>query len=316
MAAMMRALSSSLEGDTDLAQNRAREFREESFDDIEPRSVLRREDEGKAALALLIEPRDGFLRDVGGMVVEDDLDRGIGGIGAIQPLEKADELAGAVAILATGMNLPGQKIDAGKKTQRAVADIFIIARQARMFVGDWRQVLGRRRDRLDAGLLVIGHDRDVGRLRLACLRLACLRLACLRLACLRLACLRLACLGLACLGLACLGLACLGLACLGLACLGLACLGLACLGLACLGLGLGRDHDQPLVKNHVVARYARLRSPLLSRDYLVSSSTCSPRIAIAERSRHGEERNFLCLDIHAAFQHRSPCLQFMYSLDY
>ena len=40
--------------------------------------MRRREVEGKAANRLLREPACGLARDMGGMVVEDDLDRGIG----------------------------------------------------------------------------------------------------------------------------------------------------------------------------------------------------------------------------------------------
>ena len=43
------------------------------------------------------EPGSGFPRNVCGMIVEDQLDRGAGRIGGIEKLEEFDELAAAVA---------------------------------------------------------------------------------------------------------------------------------------------------------------------------------------------------------------------------
>src|SRR5208337_3451589 len=67
--------------------------------------------------------------DVGGMIVEDDLDCGCRRIGGIELFEKGHELARAMAFLDTGMNRTGQKIDAGQKAQRAVSHIFVVARE-------------------------------------------------------------------------------------------------------------------------------------------------------------------------------------------
>ena len=93
------------------------------------------------------------------MIVEDQLDRRMGRIGGVEKLEKFDELAAAVAILDQGVDLAGEQIDAGQQADRAVALVFVIAREGRMHAGLGRQVRGRRCDRLDAGLLVIGDDR-------------------------------------------------------------------------------------------------------------------------------------------------------------
>jgi hypothetical protein len=49
--------------------------------------VLGREDEFEAASRLIGEPSPGFLGDVGGMIVEDQLDRRMGRIGGIDELE-------------------------------------------------------------------------------------------------------------------------------------------------------------------------------------------------------------------------------------
>src|SRR5665648_324815 len=60
--------------DANGAQDGARHFREEALDDVEPGAVLGGEDEGEAAFAPGGEPAPGFLGNVGGMIVEDDLD--------------------------------------------------------------------------------------------------------------------------------------------------------------------------------------------------------------------------------------------------
>ena len=99
------------------------------------------------------------LRDVRGMIVEDQLDRGVGRIGRIEQLEELDELAAAMAIPDQGVNLAGQQIDAGQQADRAVAFVFVIAREGRMHAGLGRQIGGRRCDRLDARLFVVGDDR-------------------------------------------------------------------------------------------------------------------------------------------------------------
>ena len=58
-----------------MAQHGAGHFREEAFDEVEPRAVLWREDELETALGLLGEPVSGLLGDVRRVIVEDQLDR-------------------------------------------------------------------------------------------------------------------------------------------------------------------------------------------------------------------------------------------------
>ena len=55
------------------------------------------EREGKAPNGLAGEPVCGLARDMGGMVVENDLDGGVGGISGVEELEKLDEFTAAVA---------------------------------------------------------------------------------------------------------------------------------------------------------------------------------------------------------------------------
>ena len=89
-----------LGSDPDMAQHGARELGEEAFNQVEPRAVFWREDEDEAAFGLCREPRLGLFGDVGGMIVEDQLDRGRSRIGRIEKLQEFNELAGAVALLA------------------------------------------------------------------------------------------------------------------------------------------------------------------------------------------------------------------------
>src|SRR5208337_1851207 len=142
--------------DADVAQDRAGELGEEALDEVEPGAVLGREDKFETADRLTGEPSLCLLGDVRGMIVEDQLDCRMGRIGGVEKPEKFDEFAAAVAVLDQGVNLAGQQVDAGQQTDRAVALILMIAREGRVLAGLGRQVRSRRRDRLDAGLLVIG----------------------------------------------------------------------------------------------------------------------------------------------------------------
>ena len=61
--------------------------------------MRRREREGKAPDRLRGKPARGLARDMGGMVVENNLDRGVGGVGGVKKLEKLNEFTTAVAFL-------------------------------------------------------------------------------------------------------------------------------------------------------------------------------------------------------------------------
>ena len=113
----------------------------------------------KRPRGLIGEPGSGLLGDVRGMIVEDHLDRRVGRIGGVDKLEEFDEFAAAMAILDQGVNLSGDEIDPGQQADRAVALIFMLACEGGMHAGRGRQIGGRRCDRLDARLLVVGDDR-------------------------------------------------------------------------------------------------------------------------------------------------------------
>ena len=61
--------------DSDVAQDGAGKLGKEALDEVEPGAVLGREGEFEAAGGLLGEPSFGFLGNVRGMIVEDQLDR-------------------------------------------------------------------------------------------------------------------------------------------------------------------------------------------------------------------------------------------------
>jgi hypothetical protein len=66
--------------------------------------VLGREGKGKAPNRLGGEPSRRLTRDMSGMIVEYDLDCGVGRIGDIEQLEELDELPAAVAIFDEGVD--------------------------------------------------------------------------------------------------------------------------------------------------------------------------------------------------------------------
>ena len=110
----------------------AGELREEALDQVEPGAVLGREGKVEAAWRPGVEPGSGFPRNVCGMIVEDQLDRGAGRIGGIEKLEEFDELAAAVAIPDERVDLAGEQIDPGQQAERAMAFVLMIPREARM----------------------------------------------------------------------------------------------------------------------------------------------------------------------------------------
>jgi hypothetical protein len=100
----------------------------------------------------------GFFRYVGGMIVEDQLDRSSGWVFGVKELEEFDELAAAMAVFDESMDLAGQQIDVRQQTERAVALVFMIPGEGRMDAGFGRQIGSRRCNSLDAGLFIARDD--------------------------------------------------------------------------------------------------------------------------------------------------------------
>jgi hypothetical protein len=78
---------------SDVAQARARHLREEALDQVEPRAVLRREEEAEAALSPSGEQLFCLLGNMHRLIVRDDPNCDIGGTGRVELAEKADEFA-------------------------------------------------------------------------------------------------------------------------------------------------------------------------------------------------------------------------------
>ena len=70
-----------------MAQDRTSELGEEAFDEVEPGAVLGCEGELEASRGSSVEPSSGFSRYVGGMIIEDQLDRGAGRISGVEKLD-------------------------------------------------------------------------------------------------------------------------------------------------------------------------------------------------------------------------------------
>src|SRR3981189_1967359 len=148
-----------LRGHADVAQYRSGELGEEALDEVEPGAVRGCERELEAAGGSSGKPSSGFSGDVRGMIVEDQLDRGAGRIGRIKQLEELDELQAAVAVSDQGMHLAGEQINPGQQAERAMAFVFMIAREGRMDAGLGRQIRRGRRNGLDSRLFIVGDDR-------------------------------------------------------------------------------------------------------------------------------------------------------------
>ena len=89
----MRSLSSCFEV-TRMWRRTERANLEEALDEVEPRAVLGCEGELEASRWSSGEPSCCFSRYVGGMIIEDQLDRGAGRISGVEKLAEVDELSG------------------------------------------------------------------------------------------------------------------------------------------------------------------------------------------------------------------------------
>src|SRR5438270_12182815 len=86
------------------------------------------------------KPVRGLARDMGGMVVENHLDRGVGGVGPVEELEKLDEFAAAMAFLDKGMAVTGEQIDPRHQGRGPVALVFVMAIHVGAEAGRWRAI--------------------------------------------------------------------------------------------------------------------------------------------------------------------------------
>src|SRR6476619_393784 len=120
--------------------------------------MRRREREGKAPDRLRGKPVRGLARDMGGMVVENNLDRGVGGVGGVKKLEKLNEFTAAVTFLDQSVDVTGEQIDTRHQGQGAVAFVLVITHNGRAGAGKRRAIRRGRTDRLNPGVLVVRDD--------------------------------------------------------------------------------------------------------------------------------------------------------------
>src|SRR5258708_9979664 len=85
-------------GHQDVTQDRARELGEEALDEVQPRTMLGREGEREASRWSSVEPGSCFSRYVGGMIIEDQLDRVAGRISGVATLQEFEELSAALSV--------------------------------------------------------------------------------------------------------------------------------------------------------------------------------------------------------------------------
>jgi hypothetical protein len=145
---------------TNVAQDGTCELGKETFDEVQPGSVLGGERKFEATRRLLGEPSFRLLGDVRGMIVEDQLDRRAGWVSSIDKLQKFNEFATTMAVLYQSMDLAGHQVDASQQADRTETLIFMIAGEGRMPARLRRQVRRRAGNRLEPRLLVIGDDRN------------------------------------------------------------------------------------------------------------------------------------------------------------
>jgi hypothetical protein len=139
-----------------VTQHGAGHLREEAFHQIQPRAVFRGKHQGEASLWPGRQPSVGFLRNMGGVIIQDQLDGGIRGISCIEQFEEADEFARPMALLDTRMHRTGEQIDPGERAECPMTLVFMVASEGVMFARLWWQVGCGIADRLDARLFVAG----------------------------------------------------------------------------------------------------------------------------------------------------------------
>jgi hypothetical protein len=82
--------------------------------------MLKREGEGETSARSSSEPSFGFSRDVCRMIVEDQLDSGVGRISGVEKLEEFDELAAAVAVADECMDLAIEQVDPSQQSDASI----------------------------------------------------------------------------------------------------------------------------------------------------------------------------------------------------
>jgi len=135
------------------------EFGEEALDGVGPRTGCGREVEGEAAMT--IKPGSNFGVFMGGVVVEDDMDRFVCRNLGIDDVQEADELLMPVALHVASDDCPIENIQCGEQGRGSVSLVVVRhGAETPLFHGQAR--LGTV-EGLDLAFLVDGQDDGVGR---------------------------------------------------------------------------------------------------------------------------------------------------------
>jgi hypothetical protein len=118
-----------------VSEDGAGEFGEEALDEVESGAMLKREGEGETSARSRSEPSSDFSRDMCGMIVEDQLDSGVGRIRGVEKPEEFDELAAAMAVADEGMDLAREQVDPSQQVERAMPFILMLTREGRVNAG-------------------------------------------------------------------------------------------------------------------------------------------------------------------------------------
>ena len=116
--------------------------------------MLGREGELEASSWSSVEPGSCFFRYVGGIVVENQLDRGAGRISGVEKLKEVDELSAAVAVSDERVDLAAKQVNSGQQAERAMTFVLVIPRKGRVDAGLGRQI---RRRRCEGGSQAFRH---------------------------------------------------------------------------------------------------------------------------------------------------------------
>src|SRR5262252_3243377 len=122
--------------------------------------MRRREGEGEAPDRLRGRPVRRLARDMSRMVVENDLDRSVGGVGSVEEFKVLDKFAASVAVPDQSVDVSSEQIDTRQQGHGAVAFVLVVTHDGGTDAGKWRAIRCRRADGLDPRFLVVRDDRD------------------------------------------------------------------------------------------------------------------------------------------------------------
>ena len=146
--------------DTDVPEESAAHLGEEGFHQVEPRAVFRGMNINEPVRpGGQIRPR--FFRDVGGVVVQNNADGGLGRVTGIDLLEKGDEFPAPVFLVHLGNDASILKVERCQDGDGPQSLVLVVPRNRLMMTRDRRKIGGDGGEGLDPRFLV-DADRDEG----------------------------------------------------------------------------------------------------------------------------------------------------------